>query len=145
MTDGPQLSELLGATSMEDVLAEDFVYVLLKFSELMGYAEDGNWRMVHEKVGSLRQSLKTFDHKISTTVTAENGETFETYKDPGVDAKRTVQLITAYAQLYGGRLGPSLFPITDLQDPDAVAHIQARQEATRRFHAELLGDDDAGR
>lgn len=27
---------------------------------------------------------------------------------------------------------------------EAVAHIQAKQEATRRFHAELFGDDDGG-
>lgn len=145
MTDEPRLSELLGATSKEDVLAEDFAYVLLKLSHLMSYVEDGNWYMVHEKVGSLRQALKTFDNKLSETRTDGDGEKFEAYKDPDADPKRTVQLLTAYAQLYGGRLGPTLFPITDLQNPDAVAHIQAKKESTRRFHTELFGDDDAGR
>ncbi|WP_331743611.1 hypothetical protein OH809_44690 (plasmid) [Streptomyces sp. NBC_00873] len=85
MTGGPSLAKLIGASSKEDVLAEDFAYLVLKFSELMGYAESGNWRSLHEKVRGLRQALETFDRKISTTVTAGNDETFEAYKDPGVD------------------------------------------------------------
>ncbi|MEV0487274.1 hypothetical protein AB0I69_42580 [Streptomyces sp. NPDC050508] len=140
MTDEPRLSELLGATDKEAVLAEDFAYVVLKISDAIGYAEDGNWRNLHEKIGSLRAALATFDRKISQTAVDEDGEKFEAYRDPEVDAHRTVQLITAYAQQHGGRLGPTLFPIEKLDNEQAVTQIQAAQERTRRFHQELLGD-----
>ncbi|MEW1657914.1 hypothetical protein [Streptomyces sp. NPDC093707] len=141
MTDQPRLSELLGATDREAVLAEDFAYVLDRISALIGYAEDGNWRSVHEKIGSLKSALDTFDYKISEKVTYEDGEKGSMYRDPGVDAHRTVQLITAYAQQSGGRLGPALFPIDKLTNAQAAEEIRAGQERNRRFRQELFGDD----
>jgi hypothetical protein len=141
MTDQPRLSELLGATDREAVLAEDFTYALLKMSEVIGYAEDGNWRSLHEKIGSLTAALSTFDHKISETVTYEDGEKVAVYRDPGVDAQRTVQLITAFAQQHGGRLGPMLFPIEKLENEQAIEQIRADQERNRRFRREMFGDD----
>ncbi|MBV1940847.1 hypothetical protein KUF83_30395 [Streptomyces sp. BV286] len=142
MTDQPRLSELLGATSQEAVLAEDFAYVLDRISALIGYAEDGNWRSLHEKIGSLKSALDTFDHKISESVTYEDtGEKGSVYRDPIVDTHRTVQLITAFAQSSGGRLGPALFPISKLENEQAVEQIRADQERNRRFKQEMFGDD----
>ncbi|PRH81071.1 hypothetical protein C6N75_00565 [Streptomyces solincola] len=141
MTDQPRLSELLGATDREAVIAEDFAYVLDRISALVGYAEDGNWRSVHEKIGSLRSALDTFERKISEPVTYEDGEKGSVYHDPIVDSHRTVQLITAFAQRHGGRLGPTLFPIEKLENEQAVEQIRADAERTRRFKQELFGDD----
>jgi hypothetical protein len=144
MTDEPRLSELLGATDTEAVLAEDFAYVLLKISHLIGYVEDGNWYMVHDKISNLRSALTTFERKISDPVVDEDGHKTTRYRDPEADAKRTVQLLTAYAQDFGGRLGPVLFPIEGLENEQAVAQIRARQERNARFRRELLGDDENG-
>ncbi|MEU1221339.1 hypothetical protein [Streptomyces microflavus] len=141
MTDQPRLSELLGATSREADIAEDFTYILDRVSALMGYAEDGNWRGVHEKIGSLKSALDTFDRKISEQVTYEDGEKGSVYRDPIVDTHRTVQLITAFAQQHGGRLGPTLFPIEKLENEAAVAQIRADQERNRQFKKKLFGDD----
>ncbi|WP_433860200.1 hypothetical protein [Streptomyces kronopolitis] len=141
MTDQPRLSELLGATDREAVLAEDFAYVLDRISALVGYAEDGNWRSVHEKIGSLKSALDTFDYKISEPVTYEDGEKGSVYREPIVDTHRTVQLITAFAQRSGGRLGPTLFPIAKLENEQAVAQIRADEERNRRFKQDLFGDD----
>ncbi|MFD8335563.1 hypothetical protein ACFV42_23325 [Streptomyces solisilvae] len=139
MTDQPRLSQLLGATNEESVLAEDFTYVLLKFSEVIGYAEDGNWRSLHEKIGSLKAGLDTFDRKISETATYGD-EKLSVYRDPGVDAHRTVQLIIAYAQQNGGRLGPALFPIEELENEQAAEEIRAAQARTHSARKRLLGD-----
>ncbi|MGW7505906.1 hypothetical protein ACWGIR_30895 [Streptomyces albidoflavus] len=141
MTDQPRLAELLGATDRETALAEDFVYVLDRFSALIGYAEDGNWRSVNEKIGSLKAALDTFDRKISEPVVYEDGEKGSVYRDPIVDAARTVQLITAYAQQHGGRLGPALFPIERLESQPAVEQIRDSQARNRRFMQETFGDD----
>lgn len=142
MTDQPRLSEILGATSVEAVLAEDFTYVLDRFSALIGYAEDGNWRLVHQKIGSLNAALETFNHKISETVTYEDtGEKGSVYREPKADAHRTIQLITAFAQQDGGRLGPLLFPIDKLENPQAVEQIRVDQERNKAFRRESFGDD----
>ncbi|MFC8538031.1 hypothetical protein ACFUJY_29525 [Streptomyces sp. NPDC057249] len=141
MTDQPHLTEILGATDREAVLAEDFAYVLDRISALIGYAEDGNWRSVHEKIESLRSALNTFERKISEPVTFQDGEKGSVYRDPIVDTHRTVQLITAYAQRYGGRLGPQMFPIEKLENEQAVAQIQADQKRNEEFRKQLLGDD----
>ncbi|MGC4950954.1 hypothetical protein ACLQ2N_32780 [Streptomyces sp. DT224] len=140
MTDDPRLSELLGASDREVVLAEDFAHVVYRISALIGYAEDGNWRSVHEKIGSLKAALDTFDRKISEKVTYEDGEQGSVYRDPIVDTHRTVQLITAYAQQNGGRLGPALFPIEKLENEQAVEAIRANQERNRKFREQLFGE-----
>jgi hypothetical protein len=140
MSGQPELHQILGATDPEVVLAEDFAHVLESVSRLIGYAEDGNWRSVHEKIGSLKSSLDTFDRKISEPT--GDPDKPRVYDAPDADAKRTVQLITAYAQTNGGRLGPVLFPIDKLENPEAVALIRDRQERNRAFRAELFGDDD---
>lgn len=140
MSGQPELHQILGATDPEVVLAEDFAHVLESVSRLIGYAEDGNWRGVHEKIGLLRSSLATFDRKISDPTGDPDKPTV--YSAPDADAKRTVQLITAYAQTNGGRLGPVLFPINKLENPEAVALIRDRQERNRRFRAKLFGDDE---
>jgi hypothetical protein len=145
MTDGPPLHELLGATDTETVLAEDFAYVVQKISALLGYVEDGNWYMAHEKIGSLRSALTTFEHKIGNTVVDEDGSKVSVYRAPvDVNAERTVQLLTAYAQTHGGRLGPTLFPIARLDNEQAVAQIRAKQERTEQLRRELSGDDQDG-
>lgn len=144
MTEGPRLSELLGATDRETVLAEDFAEVVQKISNLLGYAEDGNWRSVHEKIGSLHRALDTFDRKISEPAVDVDGDKVSVYRDPIVDAERTVQLITAYAQTHGGRLGPVLFPIDRITNGQAIAQIRAKKDATERFRKELLGDNEDG-
>ncbi|MEU9925109.1 hypothetical protein AB0H51_28140 [Streptomyces griseoluteus] len=140
MSGQPPLHQILGASDREVVLAEDFAHVLYSISNLLGYAEDGNWRGVHEKIGSLRSSLDTFERKISNRTGDPDEPTV--YRAPDADAKRTVQLITAYAQTNGGRLGPVLFPIDKLENPEAVAAIRDRQERNRAFRAELFGDDE---
>ncbi|MGW3308202.1 hypothetical protein ACWDG9_16630 [Streptomyces sp. NPDC001073] len=144
MADDPSLAQLLGATDEETALAEDFTRMVRAMSDVIGYLEDGNWRSLHEKMGRLRTALDAADRKISETPTEVSGRS-PAYRDPVVDTKRTVQLITAYAQNDGGRLGPTLLPIDALDNPQAVAQIRAKQEAIRRFREELLGDDDGRR
>ncbi|MER7937883.1 MULTISPECIES: hypothetical protein [unclassified Streptomyces] len=142
MTDQPSLAHLLGATDPEIALAEDFTRVLNGISALLGYAEDGNWRSMHDKVGTLRRALAALDSRISDPAAGPNEPVL--YRAPDVDAKRTVQLITAYAQEDGGSLGPVVFPLDTLDHEDAAAVIRGRQEATRRFLDELDGGTHAG-
>ncbi|MEU5181106.1 hypothetical protein AB0G49_13750 [Streptomyces longwoodensis] len=138
----PDIAQILGASDREVVLAEDFAHVLDSISRVIGYAEDGNWRSLHEKIGTLQSSLNTFERKISSRTGDPDDPTV--YRAPDVDAKRTVQLITAYAQQYGGRLGPVLFPLDKLENPEAVALIQEKAERNRRFREELFGNDERG-
>ncbi|MET8696902.1 hypothetical protein ABZV65_30680 [Streptomyces bauhiniae] len=137
------LYELLGATHEEVAFAEDFTRILNQINGLVGYAEDGNWYPMHGKVGALREALDNFDRRISEQPTGLNEPCV--YKAPNVDGKRVVQLITAYAQTECGRLGPTLFPIGKLENPEAVAHIRKQQEASKRLRDELFGEDNGPR
>ncbi|MGW0562887.1 hypothetical protein ACWDZ4_20265 [Streptomyces sp. NPDC003016] len=143
MTDGPYLSQIVGGTSEEQDLAEDYAHVVQKFSELQGAAEDANWRRAHEKIASLRTALRDFERRISESVALDGDEEHEVYRDPGVDPHQTLQLITAYAQQYGGRLGPVLFPIKNLENPAAVEKIRAEKDQARRFREALSAGDEA--
>ncbi|MEU8544268.1 hypothetical protein AB0C52_30480 [Streptomyces sp. NPDC048717] len=74
-------------------------------------------------------------------MTYEDGEKDRVYRAPDADAYRAVQLIIGFAQEYGGRLGPVLFPIEKLDNEQAVEQIRANQERSRSVRRELFGDD----
>lgn len=143
MTDGPYLSQIMGGTSEEQVVAEDYVHVVQQFAELQGAVEEANWRHAHEKISSLRSALHDFERRISDTVTYEGNEKHEVYRDPGVGPHQTLQLITAYAQQYGGQLGPALWPIENLENTAAVEKIRTDLDRSRRFREALNAGDMA--
>ncbi|MEU3502983.1 hypothetical protein ABZ726_20245 [Streptomyces hundungensis] len=144
MTDGPFLSQIVGGTSEEQNLAEDYAFVLQKFSELQGSVEDANWKRAFEKISSLRSALRDFERRISETTVLDDGEKFDVYRAPNVGGHQTLQLITAFAQQHGGRLGPQLFPIGNLESAAAVEKIRTDLERTRKFREALeAGDEEA--
>ncbi|MFB8025959.1 MULTISPECIES: hypothetical protein [unclassified Streptomyces] len=136
------LSQIVGGTSEEQNLAEDYAHLVQQFSSLNSAVEDANWRHAHEKIGALRNAIRDFERRIGRTIT-EGGERYDMYVDPGVDPHQTLQLITAYAQQYGGRLGPHLFPIEKLDNPAAAAKIRKEQNETRLLREALSAGDAA--
>ncbi|MGW0033008.1 hypothetical protein ACWDXD_24725 [Streptomyces sp. NPDC003314] len=130
------VNRVTGATDAEKNLAEDVVALVEKFSRLIGAAEDGSWRYVNDKLGDVRQGLQNIEHRLTRAVENPDdpyGEVRRVFQDPGVDQEHVQQLITAYAQQYGGRLGPVLFPIEGLESEELREAICASQERTKKF------------
>jgi hypothetical protein len=140
MSDDPSVYELMDGTSTEKNLAEDYVALLDKLSALKGAAEDGNWSYAFEKIESVRRALTDLERRISNPSSDGTGRVFER---PDADAHRTHQLIIAFAQQYGGHIGPKLYPVTELENERATEKIARSQKWVADFHAALdAGDTD---
>ncbi|MGA5411618.1 hypothetical protein ACPCSC_30725 [Streptomyces lavendulocolor] len=142
MADDPSVYELMDGTSEEKNLAEDYVALLDKLSALAGAAEDGNWYRALEKIDAVRRALDDLERRISTRVEDEDGEPRRVFARPDADPHRTEQLIIAFAQQYGGRLGPKLYPVDRLENEAAKDKIARSKKWVADFHAAMDAGDE---
>ncbi|MET9930392.1 hypothetical protein [Streptomyces sp. NPDC006324] len=138
------VNRLTGATDAEKNLAEDIVALVEKLSRLLGAVEDGSWRYVNDKLGDVRKGLRDIEYRLTRAVENPDdpyGEVRRVFQDPDVDQEHVQQLLTAYAQQHGGRLGPVLFPIEGLKSEELREAIRASQERTKKFMDSLDNGD----
>lgn len=132
MTTGESsLYELMPGTDAEKNLAEDFAALIDKLSALTGAVEGGSWRYATEKVESVRRALSDVERRIGYAAEA------------GADSRRVEQLITAFAQSYGGFLGPRAFPVSGLENAAARDKIVREKEWRAQFRAAMDAGDEA--
>lgn len=141
-TNEPSLHELLPGTSTEKNLAEDWAAVVEKFSALAGAVEDGNWRYAHEKIENVRRALASLEYRISRQEGGEDDRR-RVYENPKTDPHRINQLVIAFAQQWGGRLGPLIHPIDGLENEQAKESIARSLKWRKDFAAALDAGDSA--
>lgn len=127
----PTVYELMEGTDAEKNLADDFVGAINKMSALTGALEGGTWPYAIEKIGDLRRALDEVESRLSYAI------------EDGADGHRVEQLITAFAQSYGGHLGPKLYPVEALENAAAREKIAQDKEWQKKFRAAMSSGDEA--
>lgn len=95
-----------------------------------------------ESIGSVRARLDDLERRIGRKATTDDGHEYRAFENPSTDAHRTRQLMIAYAQQYGGRLGPVIHPITGLESEQAKAKIAKSQQWLTDFCAAMEAGDE---
>lgn len=130
------LYELLGGSTPENNLAEEYAGALDLFGRLAGAVEDGNIRYAWEKAAEVRRYLERFERRIQETEEAtDGGEPFVRFTGGSLDGQKVATAAVAFAQSY--RAGKLLHPVDQIKDEAVKAEVQARQERTRAFRDEL--------
>jgi hypothetical protein len=132
------LYELLGGSTPENNLAEEYVGALDLFGRLAGAMEDGNVRYAWEKAAEVRRYLERFERRLQETESAsDGGDPFVRFTGNDLDGQKVAAATVAFAQQY--RAGKLLHPVDQLQGEAVKAEVQAREERTRAFRDELGG------
>lgn len=130
------LYELLGGSTPENNLAEEYAGALDLFGRLAGAVEDGNIRYAWEKAAEVRRYLERFERRIQETEAAtDGGEPFVRFTGGHLDGQKVAIAAVAFGQAY--RAGKLLHPIDQIKDEAVKAEVQAREERTRAFRDEL--------
>ena len=131
-----ELYELLGGSTPENNLAEEYAGALDLFGRLAGAVEDGNIRYAWEKSAEVRRYLERFERRIQETVEAtDGGEPFVRFAGGDLDGQKVATAAVAFGQSY--RAGKILHPVDQIRDEAVKAEVQAREERTRAFRDEL--------
>lgn len=130
------LYELLGGSTPENNLAEEYAGVLDLFGRFAGGVEDGNLRYAWEKAAEVRRYLERFERRIQETEAAtDGGESFVRFTGGDLDGQKVATAAVAFGRAY--RAGKLLHPIDQIKDDAVKAEVQAREERTRAFRDEL--------
>lgn len=130
------LYEMLGGSTPENNLAEEYVGALDLFGRLAGAMEDGNIRYAWEKAAEVRRYLERFERRIQETEEAtDGGEPFVRFTGTNLDGQKVATAAIAFGQAY--RAGKLLHPIDQIKDEAVKAEVQAREERTRALRDEL--------
>lgn len=131
-----ELYELLGGSTPENNLAEEYAGALDLFGRLAGAVEDGNIRYAWEKSAEVRRYLERFERRIQETVDAtDGGEPFVRFTGSDLDGQKVATAAVAFGQSY--RAGKILHPVDQIKDESVKAEVQASEERTRAFRDEL--------
>jgi hypothetical protein len=135
MTD---LYELLGGSTPENNLAEEYVGALDLFGRLAGAMEDGNLRYAWEKSADVRRYLERLERRLQETeADPDGGEPFTRFTGTDLDGQKVATATVAFAQAY--RAGKLLHPVDQIKDDAVKAAVQERTERTeaaRRMFAD---------
>ncbi|WP_329376248.1 hypothetical protein [Streptomyces sp. NBC_01483] len=132
------LYELLGGSTPENNLAEEYAGVLDLFGRFAGGVEDGNLRYAWEKAAEVRRYLERFERRIQETEAAtDGGEPFVRFTGGDLDGQKVATAAVALGQAY--RAGKLLHPVDQIKDEAVKAEVQAREERTQAFRDELGG------
>lgn len=130
------LYELLGGSTPENNLAEEYVGALDLFGRLASAMEDGNIRYAWEKAADVRRYLERLERRLQETEQdPDGGEPFVRFTGNDLDGQKVATAAVAFAQQY--RAGKLLHPIDQLKDAAVKAEVEAREERTRAFRDEL--------
>jgi hypothetical protein len=128
------LYELLGGSTPENSLAEEYARLMDHVGRIAGAVEDGNLHYAWDKVSGLRSALDAFEARLGREVT-EDGLTFQRFTGAGLDGQRVATAAVALAQEY--RAGKLLHPADQIKDGAVKAAVQTRAERARAFRDEL--------
>lgn len=129
------LYELLGGSTPENNLAEEYAGAVDLFGRLAGAVEDGNVRYAWEKAAEVRRYLERFERRVQDSQEDEDGETITRFTGTDLDGQKVATAAVAFAQQY--RAGKLLHPIDQIKDEAVKAELRAREERTRAFREDL--------
>ncbi|MEU6054252.1 hypothetical protein ABZ829_28005 [Streptomyces xanthochromogenes] len=130
--------ELLGGSTPENNLAEEYAGALDLFGRLAGAIEDGNIRYAWEKAADVRRYLERFERRIQESeADPDGGEPFVRFTGGDLDGQKVATAAVAFAQQY--RAGKLLHPLDKIKDEAVKAAVQDRAERTRALRDELGG------
>lgn len=131
MTD---LHTLLGGSTPENNLGEEYARLVDHFGRIAGAMEDGNLYYAWDKVSGLRSALAAFEARLGAVVT-EDGETFQRFTARDLDGQKVATAAVAFARAH--RAGKLLHSVGAIKD-DAVQHaVIVNEERTRRFVSDV--------
>lgn len=131
-----ELYELLGGSTPENNLAEEYAGAVDLFGRLAGAVEDGNLRYAWEKAAEVRRYLERFERRLQETENAtDGGQPFTRFTGTDLDGQKVATAAIAFSQQY--RAGKILHPVDLIKDQAVKAEVQAREERTRAFRDEL--------
>ncbi|MFI1890423.1 hypothetical protein [Streptomyces jumonjinensis] len=133
MTD---LHTLLGGSTPENNLAEEYARVIDHFGRIAGAIEDGNLYYAWDKVSGLRSALNDFEARLGKEVT-EGGETFQRFAGQDLDGAAVATAAVAFARSH--RAGRLLHPAEQIKDEAVRQALLDGEERNRRFRADLDG------
>lgn len=132
------LYELLGGSTPENNLAEEYAGALDLFGRFAGAVEDGNIRYAWEKAAEVRRYLERFERRVQESEEAtDGGEPFVRFTGGDLDGQKVATAAVAFGQEY--RAGKLLHPVGRIKDDAVKAEVQARAERTRAFRDGLDG------
>jgi hypothetical protein len=127
---------MLGGSTPENNLAEEYVGAVDLFGRLAGAIEDGNIRYAWEKAAEVRRYLERFERRLQETEEAtDGGEPFVRFTGGNLDGQKVAAAAVAFAQQC--RAGKLLHPADQIKDEAVKAEVQAREERTRALRDEL--------
>lgn len=132
------LHRLLGGSTPENNLAEDYASVIDYIGRFTGAVEDGNLYYAWEKSAQLREALERFERRLETKV-AEDGETYTRFTGRDLDGRKVAMASIAFALSFGHRAGPLLHKPDQIKDPAIRAQVEANQARNRAFRDEMRG------
>jgi hypothetical protein len=132
------LHTLLGGSTPENNLAEDYASVIDYIGRFTGAVEDGNLYYAWEKAGQLRDALERFERRLETKAT-EDGETYTRFTGRDLDGQKVANAAVAFSLSFGHRAGPLLHSPDQIKDPAVRAQVEANQDRNRAFRAEMGG------
>lgn len=133
MTD---LHTLLGGSTPENNLAEDYARLVDHFGRIAGAIEDGNLYYAWDKVSGLRSALAAFEARLGEEVT-ESGETFQRFTGQDLDGQKVATAAIAFSRSH--RAGKLLHTPEQIKDDVIRREVIEGEERTRRFFNDLDG------
>jgi hypothetical protein len=132
------LHALLGGSTPENNLAEDYARIIDHIGRLTGAVEDGNLYYAWEKAGELRSRLEDFERRLEKKVT-EDGETYHRFTGGDLDGQKVADAAVAFSLSFGHRAGPLLHKPDQIKDPAVRTQVENNQARTRAFRAQMGG------
>lgn len=132
------LHTLLGGSTPENNLAEDYARVIDYIGRFTGAVEDGNLYYAWEKAAQLRSSLEDFVRRLETKVT-DDGETYARFTGRDLDGQQVATAAIAFALSFGHRAGPLLHKPEQIKDPTIRAQVEDNQARNRAFRTQMGG------
>lgn len=131
-----ELYDLLGGSTPENNLAEEYAGAVDLFGRFAGAVEDGNLRYAWEKAAEARRYLERFERRIQETESAtDGGEPFVRFTGGDLDGQKVATAALAFSQQY--RAGKLLHSVDQIKDEAVKTAIQGEEERTRSFRDEL--------
>ena len=131
-----ELYELLGGSTEENNVAEEYAGAVDLFGRLAGAIEEGNTRYAWEKSAEVRRYLERFERRLQDVeADADGGDTITRFTGGNLDGHKVATGAVALARQY--RAGKLLHSVDQIKDEAVRAELAAREERTRAFREQL--------
>jgi len=130
------LYRLLGGSSPENNLAEDYARIVDHIGRFTGAVEDGNLYYAWEKAAELRSRLEAFERRLQQEVT-EDDETYHRFTGRDLDGQKVATAAIAFSIFFGHRAGKLLHSTDQIKDPAVRAEVEANDARNRAFREQM--------